>query len=214
MALSNVASSVHVASVTAPAPEKVESSIGDSGSSDSAKAAPAGKPKLLFYRSNGQGDPARLSRRIEQIILFTKAPPKYNNANSYTKPDFRAGILAKYFDVQTIDIEANSGAPLGDSPAVVIFDSSNERVATLSAGEILSGKLVSTMNKVLKEDGLSVYRTVIKASSVLTKVYQIEIDLQKLEKRRKTRYISEQIALNKKVKNQGLEMYKKIMSGS
>lgn len=214
MALSNVASSVHVANVSLPAPEKVESSIGDSGNSDSSQAAPVGKPKLLFYRFNGQGDQARLSRKIEQIILFTKAPPKYNNANSYTKPDFRAGILAKYFDVQTIDIAPNSGAPFGDAPAVVIFDSSNEKVATLNAGEILAGKLVSSMKNVLEEDGLSVYRNVLKASSVLTKVYQIEIDLQKLQKRRKTRYVNEQIALNKKVKNEGLAMYKKIMSGS
>lgn len=214
MALSNVASSVLAASVTAPQPDNVESSIGDSGNTKTTKAAPAGKPKLLFYRSNAQGDPSRLSRKIEQIILFTKAPPKYNNANSYTKPDFRAGILAKYFDVQTIDIKENSGAPLGDMPAIVIYDSNNEVASTLSAGEILSGKLVATMNHVLKEDGLSVYSNVLKASAVMTKVYQIEIDLQKLEKRRKTRYVSQQIAMNKKVKNEGLAMYKKILSGS
>ncbi len=203
---------MHVASVTPPKNQKAISSVGEDTSSSNATAS--GKPKLLFYRTSAKGDPGRLSRKIEQIVLFTAAPPKYNNANNYTRPDFRAGILAMYFEVQTIDIKPNSGAPLGDSPAVVIYDSNNDKVATLSASDIFSGKLVGTMKHVLKKDGLDVYRTVVKASSVLTKLYQIEIDIQKLQKRRKTKYVTQQLALNNKVKNEGLAYYKKLMSGS
>lgn len=197
-------------------PEKIIKSIGDdaSESGGDTQTANAVKPKLLFYRANkALGDDGRLSRRVEQIGLFLTAPPAYNNANSYTRPDFRSGILAKYFDVQIIDVGPNSGAPLGQKAAIVIYNSNNEKVATLNANEALSSKLVSTMNGVLKKDGLDVYGTVIKASSVLNKLYQIEIDLQKLLKRNQTRSIKERVALNTKVKNQGLKVYKDLLTG-
>lgn len=214
-ALTSAASNVHVVSVS-KTPEKIIKSIGEEGSenSESSQTATTGKPKLLFYRANkALGDDGRLSRRVEQIALFLSAPPEYNNANSYTRPDFRSGILAKYFDVQIIDVGPNSGAPLGQKAAIVIYDSNNEKVATLNANEALSSKLVGTMNAVLKKDGLDVYGTVIKASSVLNKLYQIEIDLQKLLKRNQTRSIKERVAFNTKVKNQGLKVYKELLAG-
>lgn len=143
------------------------------------------RPRLVFYKVTDGGDPARLSRKFEQIVLFTQPPPEHNNANSHTKPDFRSGLAAKYFDIETVDVTkgAADGVSPTQAPVIVVKNSAGEEVARANAGAINSGALYATLTNVLRDEGLDVRENILKAHGTMMKLYLIEIEIQKLKKR-------------------------------
>jgi hypothetical protein len=185
-ALTEMAAHMMKVQVSAKADAKASSSgSSDSDSSSTTQVATTGKPQLIFYKVSKGGEHARLSRKFEQVILFTQTPPKYNNANSYTRPDFRSGLAAKYFDIKVVDLskEKSADVSLKQAPMIVVKNTAGDEVAKLTTGAIDSGRMYSTLLRVLKEDGLDQRKAIIKANTTLMKLYTVEIELQKLAKR-------------------------------
>ena len=208
------AANVHEVSIDATVPDV---SIGSAGQTDSSTASSGARPKLILYRTSAVGGQGQLSRRIEQIVLFTKVPSKFNNANSYTKPDFRAGIASKFFDIETIDVkkgDTHHPVKYSQAPAVILLDSEGNTVAKLNGSKAASGKLYAYMVSILRKEGKDVSKLVPKAARVLTKLYVLEIDIQKLEKRNPSRSINERLAILSRIKSKGIAQYRKVMTGS
>lgn len=190
------------------APATASPGESDDPSDDKATKTDA-RPKIVFYKTEAKGDPGRLSRKIEQIALFTTAANEYNNANSYTTPDFRAGLAARYFDVEIIDLDKASDPPVSpeQGPLIVLHSSAGEEVARLGGSSAVSSNLYSQMRSVLRDEGKDIHSDVIKAAIVLTKLYLVEIQIQKLEKR-SGRNIDRKLEAYNEAKQTGLKKYR------
>jgi len=171
--------------------------------------AAAGKPTLYFYVTKvRKGDTAGAKCiDIEEEVLFT-AEPKNAKPREGSVYDFRAAIAAKHFNVVRIDVSDITSGPVSaaKAPLIVITDSKGEVKQQVAGASITAAKLYTAMAAVMKDEGKDISKPVTKAAGIMSKLYALEVDIQRAKARtgRAAKAQQDQLAA---AKSQGQDAY-------
>lgn len=170
----------------------------------------AGKPTLIFFEAEGEGDasdsPTTLHRMtvesdaVEMALLFTKsffvkrgvrpAPPPQHNSSL----DFRVPIGMKHHfhavrvNVLNIPADAKSAVPRTAAPVILITDDDGKVVATHSGRSLRPTSVHTSMARIMHARGYPDYnRKVSEAAGLLNRLFQTETRIGLMEQNKNPR---------------------------